>query len=108
LQEQRIPEMGDRDEEKPTTKKDLLGIEDKIVRQLKIISEDLMQKIELVAEGLTSVNENLRRTEATLTERMDHLEEDLSAMIRVSYLDLTKRVDDLDRRVKELEKGITH
>jgi len=48
------------------------------------------------------------RVEKGLTEKIDSVGADLSAVIRVSYLDLNKRVDDLDRRVKELEKIITH
>jgi polyhydroxyalkanoate synthesis regulator phasin len=100
--------MDQRNEEKPATKREFVELEDRIVHQFKIISEELMQKIELVAEGVTNVNENIGRVEHRLTEKMDHVENDLSAIIRVSYLDLNKRVDDLDRRVKELEKIITH
>ncbi|MBM4339286.1 MAG: hypothetical protein FJ110_07060 [Deltaproteobacteria bacterium] len=94
--------------EKPSTKKDLVEFEDRIVHQFKIISEELMQKIDLVAEGVTNVNENLGRVEQRLVEKVVNVENDLSSIIRVSYLDLSKRVDDLDRRVKELEKTISH
>jgi len=94
--------------EKPATKRDVLEFQDIIIHQFKIISEDLMQKIELVAEGITNVNENLGRAEQRLSDRISNVENDLSAIIRVSYIDLTKRVDDLDRRVKELEKIVSH
>jgi polyhydroxyalkanoate synthesis regulator phasin len=67
-----------------------------------------MQKIELVVEGVTNVNENLGRVEQRLSDKIGNAENDLSAIIRVSYIDLIKRVDDLDRRVKELEKIISH
>ncbi len=100
--------MVQKNEEKPSTKKDLVEFQDRIIHQFKIISEDLMQKIELVAGGVTNVNENLGRVEQRLTEKISNVENDLSAIIRVSYLDLSKRVDDLDRRVKELEKTISH
>lgn len=100
--------MTQRNNEKPATKKDLVEFQDKIVHQFKIISEDLMQKIELVTEGVTNVNENLGRVEQKLAEKISSVENDLSAIIRVSYLDLIKRVDDLDRRVKELEKSASH
>jgi len=100
--------MAQKNGERPSTKKDLVEFEDRIVHQFKIISEDLMQKIELVAEGVTNVNENLGRVEQKLAEKIINVENDLSSIIRVSYLDLSKRVDDLDRRVKELEKTITH
>ncbi len=91
--------------EKPVIKKDLVEFQDQVIHQFKIISEDLMQKIELVGEGVANVNENLGRVEQKLTERINSVNSDLSAIIRVSYLDLIKRVDDLDRRVKELEKA---
>jgi polyhydroxyalkanoate synthesis regulator phasin len=100
--------MPQRNEEKLSIKKDLVEFEDRIVHQFKIISEDLMQKIELVAEGVTNVNDNLGRVEQRLTEKIINVENDLASIIRVSYLDLSKRVDDLDRRVKELEKTISH
>ena len=100
--------MPQRNEEKLSIKKDLVEFEDRIVHQFKIISEDLMQKIELVAEGVTNVNDNLGRVEQRLTEKIINVENDLASIIRVYYLDLSKRVDDLDRRVKELEKTISH
>lgn len=100
--------MSQRNEEKFTTKKDLVELEERIVHEFKIVSEELMQKIELVAEGVSNVHENMGRVEKRLTEKIDSVGADLSAVIRVSYLDLNKRVDDLDRRVKELEKIITH
>lgn len=100
--------MSQRNEEKFTTKKDLVELEERIVHEFKIVSEELMQKIELVAEGVSNVHEKMGRVEKGLTEKIDSVGADLSAVIRVSYLDLNKRVDDLDRRVKELEKIITH
>ena len=100
--------MVQKNEEKPSTKKDLVEFQDRIIHQFKIISEDLIQKIALVAEGVTNVNENLGRVEQRLTEKICNVENDLSTTIRVSYIDLCKRVDDLDRRVKELEKTISH
>jgi hypothetical protein len=43
--------LGQESEEKPATRRDLLEFQDGIVHQFKIISKDMMQKIELVAEG---------------------------------------------------------
>ena len=96
--------MVKRNEERVTVKKDLEKFQERIIHQFKIISEDLAEKIELVGEGVTNTNENLGRIEKELTERIHQTENNLSAIMRVSYLDLSKRVDDLDRRVKELEK----
>ena len=100
--------MSQKKEEQLTTNKKLVELEERIVHEFKIVSEELMQKIELVAEGVTNVHENMGRVEKRLTEKIDSVGVDLSAVIRVSYIDLTKRVDDLDRRVKELEKVISH
>lgn len=66
--------MAQKNEEKPSTKKDLVEFQDRTVHQFKIISEDLMQKIELVAEGVTNVNENLGRVEQRLTEKIGNVE----------------------------------
>ena len=52
--------------------------------QFRITSEDLAQKVELVAEGVTNVKEDLSRVEQKLTDKIDHLGSDLSAVIRVS------------------------
>jgi polyhydroxyalkanoate synthesis regulator phasin len=76
--------MAQKNEEKPSMKKDLVEFQDRIIRQFKIICEDLMQKIELVAEGVTNVNDNLGRVEQRLTEKISNVENDLSAIIRVS------------------------
>jgi len=73
--------MAEGNHEKPATKKDLVEFEDRVIHQFKIISEDLMQKIELVAEGVTNVNENLGRVEQKLTERINSANTDLSAII---------------------------
>jgi len=100
--------MSQKKEEQLTTNKKLVELEERIVHEFKIVSEELMQKIELVAEGVTNVHENMGRVEKRLTGKIDSVGVDLSAVIRVSYIDLTKRVDDLDRRVKELEKVISH
>jgi hypothetical protein len=100
--------MARKNEEMLSTRKDLGEFEERMIHQFKIISEDLREKIELVAEGVTNVNEKLSRAEQRLTEKIADVEDNLSAIIRVSYIDLTKRVDDLDRRVKELEKSIRH
>jgi len=96
--------MAKRNEERVTVRKDLEKFQERIIHQFKIISEDLAEKIEFAGEGVTNTNENLGRIEKELTERIHHTENNLSAIMRVSYLDLSKRVDDLDRRVKELEK----
>jgi polyhydroxyalkanoate synthesis regulator phasin len=100
--------MPKKNEDSPTTKKDLVEFQDKIVHQFRIISEDLAEKVELVAESVTNVKENLSRVKQKLTDKIDQLGTDLSAVIRVSYIDLVKRVDDLDRRVKDLEKLPRH
>ncbi|MBS3920818.1 MAG: hypothetical protein KG012_18250, partial [Deltaproteobacteria bacterium] len=63
--------MSPRNEEKFTTKKDLVEIEERIVHEFKIVSEELMQKIELVAEGVSNVHEKMGRVEKGLTEKID-------------------------------------
>jgi hypothetical protein len=73
-----------KNENTPTTRKDLVEFRDKIAHQFRIISEDLAQKVELVAEGVTNVKENLSRVEQKLIDKIDYLESDLSAVIRVS------------------------
>jgi hypothetical protein len=70
------------------------------------ISLNSAEKVELVAEGVTNVKEDLSGVKQELDGKIDHLGNNLSAAIRVSYIDLVKRV--VDRRVKELEKLPRH
>ena len=67
--------MVQKNEEKPSTKKDLIEFQDRIIHQFRIISEDLMGKIEFVAEGVRNVNENMGRTEQRLTEKLNNVGE---------------------------------
>ena len=74
--------MSQKKEEQLTTNKKLVDLEERIVHQFKIVSEELMQKIELVAEGVTNVHENMGRVEKRLTEKIDSVGVDLPAVIR--------------------------
>ncbi|OGP88974.1 MAG: hypothetical protein A2157_08995 [Deltaproteobacteria bacterium RBG_16_47_11] len=74
--------MSQKKEEQLTTNKKLVELEERIVHEFKIVSEELMQKIELVAEGVTNVHENMGRVEKRLTEKIDSVGVDLPAVIR--------------------------
>lgn len=66
------------------------------VRQVYVVVEGLHDKIQLVAEGVTNVNEALDRHRDEVSQRFD----DLESLVRSSDRALASRVGDLEQKVK--------
>src|SRR4030065_2027504 len=86
------------------TKKDLQSFKDEIIHQFHIISEGLIDQINLVAEGHSGIIERLDRVETRLDKmeeenKREHLE--TRALIKISFSQLDKRISDLESQMKE-------
>ena len=78
-----------------------------IIHQFHIISEDMISKVQLVAEGVVNLNEKLDRH--IDENRREH--QDILAAIKFSYAELDKRItileaemEDLKRRMDKIER----
>lgn len=66
------------------------------VRQVHVVVEDIQDKVQLTAEGITNVNEKLDRHREEVSKRFN----DLEAFVRTSDRALASRVSKLERKVK--------
>jgi uncharacterized small protein (DUF1192 family) len=84
-----------------------IGFKEDLVHQFHIISQDLISKVQLVAEGVATLNEKLDRH--IDENRREHKE--IVAAIKFSYAELDKRIttlktemEDLKRRMDKIER----
>ena len=68
---------------------------DEIKWHFSVVAEGLRSEIRTVAEGLVGTNEKIDRLEARITEELN----EIKAMIRLSF-------GELDRRIQSLEKDV--
>lgn len=68
---------------------------DEIKRHFNVVAESLRSEIRTVAEGLVATNEKIDRLESRITEELG----EIKAMIRLSF-------GELDRRIQSLEKDV--
>jgi chromosome segregation ATPase len=78
-----------------------------IIHQFHVISEDVISKVQLVAEGVANLNEKLDRH----IDENQREHKDILAAIKFSYAELDKRItvletemEDLKRRMDKLER----
>jgi chromosome segregation ATPase len=84
---------------------------EEIVHQLHVISEDVISKVQQVAEGVANLNEKFDRRIDRLDQKMDEKHKDLLAAIKFSYAELDRRIiyletelQTLKRRVEQIER----
>ena len=68
---------------------------DEIKRHFSVVAEGLRSEIRTVAVGLVETNEKIDRLESRITEELN----EIKAMIRLSF-------GELDRRIQSLEKDV--
>ena len=68
---------------------------DEIKRHFSVVAEGLRSEIRTVAVGLVETNEKIDRLESRITEELS----EIKAMIRLSF-------GELDRRIQSLEKDV--
>jgi archaellum component FlaC len=78
-----------------------------IIHQFHVISEDVISKVQLVAEGVANLNEKLDRH----IDENQREHKDILAAIKFSYAELDKRItvleaemEDLKRRMDKIER----
>jgi hypothetical protein len=71
---------------------------DETRRHFDVVAEGMDSRIQLVAEGVSSLTERLHRLEHNLREEIREARRDLTALLTASHTDL-------DRRVRRLESA---
>lgn len=71
-------------------------------RHFGVVAEGIEHKVQLVAEGVTNLNEQLRR----FREETSHEFRETQAMIHFSYAELQRQIEDLRRRVSIVEERL--
>ena len=75
---------------------------EEVIHQFHIISEDVISKVQLVAEGVANLNEKLDRHADE--NRKDHME--TVAAIKFSYAELDRRITNLEAEMGDLKRRI--
>ena len=73
---------------------------EEVIHQFHIISEDVISKVQLVAEGVANLNEKLDRHADE--NRKDHME--TIAAIKFSYAELDRRITNLEAEMGDLKR----
>ncbi len=79
---------------------------DETRRHFDVVAEQMRGKLQLVAEGASSLANRLDRLEQNLREEILQAQRELSAMIKFSYAELDRRVQALERGHRELEERV--
>lgn len=75
---------------------------EEVIHQFHIISEDVISKVQWVAEGVANLNEKLDRHADE--NRKDHME--TVAAIKFSYAELDRRITNLEAEMGDLKRRI--
>lgn len=73
-----------------------------IIHRFHVISEDLISKVQLVAEGVANLNEKLDR-HADENKREHN---DILAAIKFSYAELDRRITSLETEMQDLRRRV--
>ncbi len=77
-----------------------------IKRHFNVVAEGIEKKIQLVAEGVSALDERGARVEDRMTvfeEKMERGFDEIKAMIKFSYAELDRRVASLEAGLAKLE-----
>ena len=81
-----------------------VGFKEEIVHQFHVISEDLIGKIQLVAEGVANLNEKFDHRLDELEKKNDSQHKDILAAIKFSYAELDRRITNLESEMETLKR----
>lgn len=79
-------------------------LRENIVHQFHIISEDLITKVQQVAEGVINLNEKFDRRLDQLAQANENQHKDILAAIKFSYTDLDRRITSLEKEMETLKQ----
>ena len=102
------------DEWKEYFDKGLRDFKEEIIHRFHVISEDVISKVQQVAEGMTNLNEKFDRKIDGLNKKIDENHQDVLSAIKFSYAELDRRIMHLETelqtlkfRVEQIEKRIS-
>jgi predicted KAP-like P-loop ATPase len=72
--------------------KKLGDFKEEIIHQFHVISEDVISKVQQVAEGVINLNEKLDRRIDGLDRNIEEKHQDIIAAIKFSYAELDRRI----------------
>ena len=75
-----------------------------IVHQFHIISEDVISKVQLVAEGVATLNEKFDRRIGELEKKNEEQHKDILAAVKFSYAELDRRITTLEAEMEGLKR----
>ena len=78
---------------------DRKSLRDELVRRIGVVEEQLREEIQVVAEGVSTMDEKLDR----FREETNHEFGETRAMIRLSYNELDRRLRSLETRTEDLD-----
>ena len=108
----------------PKVKEDLKGFKEEIIHQMHVISENVIDQVKLVAEGVSNVNEKLERFRkeikidvdnrvgtlalaiTTVDDKLDKTRQELRAEIREVSENLNKTRQELKTEIQESRQEI--
>jgi len=76
---------------------------EEIVHQFHVISEDVISKLQLVAEGLINLDEKFNRRMDDFEKKNEEQHKDILAAVKFSYAELDKRIITLESEMKDLK-----
>jgi len=75
-----------------------------IIHQSHVISEDLIDRVKQVAEGVVNLNEKFERRFDDLNKKIDQNHRDVLAAIKFSYAELDRRITALEAEMEDLKR----
>jgi len=75
-----------------------------IIHQFHVISEDLIDRVKQVAEGVVNLNEKFERRFDDLNKKIDQNHRDVLAAIKFSYAELDRRITALEAEMEDLKR----
>lgn len=75
-----------------------------IIHQFHVISEDVISKVQLVAEGVATLNEKFDRRLDELEKKNEEQHKDILAAVKFSYAELDRRITALEAEMEDLKR----
>ena len=81
-------------------------IKEEIIHQFHVSSEDVISKVQLVAEGVTNLDEKFTREISGFRKENERAHNEIMAMIKFSYAELDRRISSLEIEFQELKRRV--
>lgn len=88
------------------TKEDLRTQQAETHRHFEVVAEQMQSQVRLVAEGIAEVSQRLDRRMAEITAKIEQESGETRAMIRFSYVQLERRIQELESNYASLFRNL--